>query len=127
MNLQQKICLWFGCITFSLSNLWPPWAATSRALGGRESFLGFHFVSHDFGWTATHIRPDFSRLILEDAVIVGITLIAVLTLRGQADWQFWAIGRRVLGRFSRYQQATSPSATTVQKKREGTLALPSAF
>jgi len=105
MNLQQKLLLWLGCVLFSVSNLWPPWTATSRALGGRESFLGFYFVSHDFGWTATRIRPDFSRLILEDAVIVGITLIAVLTMKGHADWQFWAIGRRALSRFGRHQQS----------------------
>jgi hypothetical protein len=73
MNLQQKISLWLGCVLFSLSNLWPPWATTSRALGGRESFRGFYFVWHDFGWTANHTRPDFSRLILENAVIVGVT------------------------------------------------------
>ena len=106
MNLQQRIFLWLGCVLFSLSNLWPPWAATSRALGGHESFRGFYFVWHDFGWTATHIRPDFSRLILENAVIGGVTLIAVLTVKGQADWRLWAIGKRALSRFSRYQQAT---------------------
>ena len=106
MNLQQRIFLWLGCVLFSLSNLWPPWAATSRALGGREYFQGFYFVWHDFGRTAYQIRPDFSRLILENAVIVGVTLIAVLTVKGQADWRLWAIGKRALIRFSRCQQAT---------------------
>jgi hypothetical protein len=52
-----------------------------------------------------YVRPDFSRLILEDAVIMGVTLVAVLTMKGQADWPLRAIARRVAGRFSRYQQA----------------------
>lgn len=108
MNLQQKISLWLGCVLFSLSNLCPPWLAVLKTLEGhvrRQEYLGFHFVWRDFGVIATYVRPDFSRLILEDAVIVGVTLVAVLTMKGQADWPLRAIARRVAGRFSRYQQA----------------------
>ena len=108
MNVQQKISLWLGCVLFSLSNLCPPWVAVSQTREGhvwRELFLGFHFVWHGFGEVSTYVRPDFSRLILEDAVIMGVTLVAVLTMKGQADWPLRAIARRVAGRFSRYQQA----------------------
>jgi hypothetical protein len=108
MNLQQKISLWLGCVLFSLSNLCPPWVAVSQTREGhvwRELFLGFHFVWHGFEEVSTYVRPDFSRLILEDAVIMGVTLVAVLTMKGQADWPLRAIARRVAGRFSRYQQA----------------------
>jgi hypothetical protein len=52
-----------------------------------------------------HIRPDFSRLILENVVIVGVTLVAVLTTKGEADWGLRAIARRASGCFNRYQQA----------------------
>ena len=38
-------------------------------------------------------------------MIVGVTLVAVLTMKGQPNWQFWAVARRASGRFSRYQQA----------------------
>jgi hypothetical protein len=48
----------------------------------------------------------YSRLILENAVIVGVTLVAVLTMKGQADWRVLrAIARLAPWRISRYQQA----------------------
>lgn len=106
MNTQQKISLWLGCVLFSVSNLWPPWSCSSGVLGGRESFRGFYFVSHDFGWTPAHVRPDFARLILEDAVILSVTLVAVLTMKGQAGWRFRPMARQAAAnRFSRHQQS----------------------
>jgi hypothetical protein len=106
MNIRQKTSLWLGGVLFSVSNLWPPWSSTSRVLSGRESFRGFFFISHDFGWTPAHIVPDFSRMILEDAVIVAVTLVAVLTMKGQAEWRIWPIARHAaVASFSRYQQA----------------------